>query len=300
MNNLITIENVKGYLDPVTGTAYLNAEDVARGFGFTTVAKSGNAVIRWARVNRYLSEFGLSKEIGRDDYIPENMVYRLGFRASNGTAKRFQAKLADEVIPAIRKTGMYMTDGAVQNILNNPTAFIEILTEYKKVQDENKSLAVQNARQKQLIGELKPKADYTDLILKNRSLVTITQIAKDYGMSGQAMNKILHSLGIIYNQSGQWLLYSRHQARGYTHSETVSITHADGREAVKMNTKWTQKGRLFLYDTLKKEDIVPDSDRGDKYYLFGQFELYLMLIQCVLIGILVALTYVLIRLGGGI
>lgn len=226
MNNLITIENVKGYLDPVTGTAYLNAEDVARGFGFTTVAKSGNAVIRWARVNRYLSEFGLLKEIGKDDYIPENMVYRLGFRASNGTAKRFQAKLADEVIPAIRKTGMYMTDGAVQNILNNPTAFIEIL------------------------------------ILKNRSLVTITQIAKDYGMSGQAMNKILHSLGIIYNQSGQWLLYSRHQARGYTHSETVSITHADGREAVKMNTKWTQKGRLFLYDTLKKEDIVPVIERG--------------------------------------
>lgn len=183
MNNLITIENVKGYLDPVTGTAYLNAEDVARGFGFTTVAKSGNAVIRWARVNRYLSEFGLSKEIGKDDYIPENMVYRLGFRASNGTAKRFQAKLADEVIPAIRKTGMYMTDGAVQNILNNPTAFIEILTEYKKVQDENKSLAVQNAR-------------------------------------------------------------------------------PDGREAVKMNTKWTQKGRLFLYDTLKKEDIVPIIERG--------------------------------------
>lgn len=140
MNNLITIENVKGYLDPVTGTAYLNAEDVARGFGFTTVAKSGNAVIRWARVNRYLSEFGLSKEIGKDDYIPENMVYRLGFRASNGTAKRFQAKLADEVIPAIRKTGMYMTDGAVQNILNNPTAFIEILTEYKRYKTKIKVL----------------------------------------------------------------------------------------------------------------------------------------------------------------
>lgn len=98
MNNLITIENVKGYLDPVTGTAYLNAEDVARGFGFTTVAKSGNAVIRWARVNRYLSEFGLSKEIGRDDYIPENMVYRLGFRASNGTAKK-----KEDIVPVIER-----------------------------------------------------------------------------------------------------------------------------------------------------------------------------------------------------
>lgn len=261
MKNLMTIENVKGFLDPKTGTAYLNAEDVARGFGFTQ-DKNGIEYVRWETVNGYLTKFGFSQRVGKDDYLPENMVYRLGFKANNETAKKFQAKLADDVIPAIRKTGMYMTENAVQNILNNPTAFIEILTEYKKVQDENKALAMQNASQKQLIGELKPKADYTDLILKSKSLVTITQIAKDYGMSGQAMNKILHNLGIIYNQSGQWLLYSKHQAKGYTHSETVNIVHSDGREDVKMNTKWTQKGRLFLYNTLKKEDIIPVIEKG--------------------------------------
>lgn len=261
MKNLMTIENVKGFLDSKTGTAYLNAEDVARGFGFTQ-DKNGIEYVRWETVNGYLTKFGFSQRVGKDDYLPENMVYRLGFKANNETAKKFQAKLADDVIPAIRKTGMYMTENAVQNILNNPTAFIEILTEYKKVQDENKSLTMQNASQKQLIGELKPKADYTDLILKSKSLVTITQIAKDYGMSGQAMNKILHNLGIIYNQSGQWLLYSKHQAKGYTHSETVNIVHSDGREDVKMNTKWTQKGRLFLYNTLKKEDIIPVIEKG--------------------------------------
>ena len=261
MKNLMTIENVKGVLDPTTGTAYLHAEDVARGFGFTQ-DKNGIEYVRWETVNGYLTKFGFSQRVGKDDYLPENMVYRLGFKANNETAKKFQAKLADDVIPAIRKTGMYMTDNAVQNILNNPTAFIEILTEYKKVQDENKSLTMQNASQKQLIGELKPKADYTDLILKSKSLVTITQIAKDYGMSGQAMNKILHNLGIIYNQSGQWLLYSKHQAKGYTHSETVNIVHSDGREDVKMNTKWTQKGRLFLYNTLKKENIIPVIEKG--------------------------------------
>lgn len=261
MKNLMTIENVKGFLDPKTGTAYLNAEDVARGFGFTQ-DKNGIEYVRWETVNGYLTKFGFSQRVGKDDYLPENMVYRLGFKANNETAKKFQAKLADDVIPAIRKTGMYMTENAVQNILNNPTAFIEILTEYKKVQDENKSLTMQNASQKQLIGELKPKADYTDLILKSKSLVTITQIAKDYGMSGQAMNKILHNLGIIYNQSGQWLLYSKHQAKGYTHSETVNIVHSDGREDVKMNTKWTQKGRLFLYNTLKKENIIPVIEKG--------------------------------------
>lgn len=261
MKNLMTIENVKGFLDSKTGTAYLNAEDVARGFGFTQ-DKNGIEYVRWETVNGYLTKFGFSQRVGKDDYLPENMVYRLGFKANNETAKKFQAKLADDVIPAIRKTGMYMTENAVQNILNNPTAFIEILTEYKKVQDENKSLTMQNASQKQLIGELKPKADYTDLILKSKSLVTITQIAKDYGMSGQAMNTILHNLGIIYNQSGQWLLYSKHQAKGYTHSETVNIVHSDGREDVKMNTKWTQKGRLFLYNTLKKEDIIPVIEKG--------------------------------------
>ena len=109
----------------------------------------------------------------------------------------------------------------------------------------------------QLIGELKPKADYTDRILNSKSLVSITQIAKDYGMSGKAMNGKLHELGIIYKLGGQWLLYSRYQAKGYTHSETVDITHSDGRADVVMNTKWTQKGRLFLYQHLKKHGILP-------------------------------------------
>ena len=113
------------------------------------------------------------------------------------------------------------------------------------------------AKQTQLIGELKPKADYTDRILQSKSLVTITQIAKDYGMSGAAMNEKLHELGVIYKLGGQWLLYSRYQAKGYTHSETVNITHKDGSGNVRMNTKWTQKGRLFLYGFLKKHGILP-------------------------------------------
>lgn len=207
------------------------------------------------------AKFNLGRQ-GETNVINEYGLYGLVLASRKPEAKEFKRWVTHEVIPAIRKTGMYMTDNAVQNILNNPTAFIEILTEYKKVQDENKNLTMQNASQKQLIGELKPKADYTDLILKSKSLVTITQIAKDYGMSGQAMNKILHNLGIIYNQSGQWLLYSKHQAKGYTHSETVNIVHSDGREDVKMNTKWTQKGRLFLYNTLKKENIIPVIEKG--------------------------------------
>lgn len=109
----------------------------------------------------------------------------------------------------------------------------------------------------QIIGELKPKADYYDEILKNPGLVTITQIAKDYGMSGKKMNDILHKLGIQYKQSGQWLLYDKYSRNGYTHSETIDITRTDGRPDVKMNTKWKQKGRIFLYNILKENGIVP-------------------------------------------
>lgn len=126
-----------------------------------------------------------------------------------------------------------------------------------KEQEEKQKLAITNQRQQQIIGELQPKADYVDRILKNKGLVTITQIAKDYGMSGQAMNNLLHDLKVQYKQSGQWLLYREHQGKGYTHSQTIDIVRKDGTPDVKMNTKWTQKGRLFLYDLLKENGILP-------------------------------------------
>ena len=120
---------------------------------------------------------------------------------------------------------------------------------------EQKDLVIK--QQEQQIGELKPKADYVDLILKNKGLVTITQIAKDYGFSGAKMNEKLHDLKIQYKQSGQWLLYREYQSCGYTHSETVDIVRKNGKHDVKMNTKWTQKGRLFLYDLLKNIGVYP-------------------------------------------
>lgn len=126
-----------------------------------------------------------------------------------------------------------------------------------KLKDSVKSLSTEVNMKNQIIGELKPKADYYDEILNNPGLVTITQIAKDYGMSGKKMNEVLHNLGIQYKQSDQWLLYSKYHGMGYTHSKTVDIVRSDGRPDVKMNTKWSQKGRIFLYETLKENGILP-------------------------------------------
>lgn len=127
----------------------------------------------------------------------------------------------------------------------------------KRLQQENTALQTSVLQKEQIIGELKPKADYTDKILQSKSLVTITQIAKDYGMSGAEMNRILHEMKIQYKQSNQWLLYRTYQGCGYTHSNTIDITRSNGLSDVQMQTKWTQKGRLFLYDKLKERGILP-------------------------------------------
>lgn len=198
------------------------------------------------------------------NFIPEGDVYRLITHSKLPAAEKFESWVFDEVLPSIRKHGAYMTEDIIKKVIAKPDFIIQLATELKKEQEQNKQLTETCSQQQQVIGELKPKADYVDKILKSDSLVTITQIAKDYGMSGQGMNKVLHDLHIIYSCNRQWLLYSQHQAKGYTFSETVDIPREDGTTKVVMNTKWTQKGRLFLYETLKKRNLLPLIERKEQ------------------------------------
>lgn len=128
-------------------------------------------------------------------------------------------------------------------------------------EEQKLRLLAETAQQQQLIGELKPKADYTDRILKSTGVVPVTAIAKDYGMSGTQLNKLLHELGVQYRMGDMWLLYRQYQDKGYTHSQTFDFAHCDGRPDSKMTTKWTQKGRLFLYELLKSNGILPMIER---------------------------------------
>lgn len=240
------------------GSISMNAEDTAIGFGWVDTSKSaidGAQLIkvRWARMNSYLREFGFSQDVAKNDYIPETLFYLLGMKANNESAKSYQMWIAADVIPSIRKHGIY----AIDDLLNDPDLAIRSLTKLKEERELRKSLELENTMQKQMLGELQPKVDYLNKILQNKSLVTITQIAKDYGMSGKSMNEILHKYKIQYKESDQWLLYSKYHDMGYTHSETVEIFHPDGATRVKMQTKWTQKGRIFLYTFLKSKNILP-------------------------------------------
>ena len=126
--------------------------------------------------------------------------------------------------------------------------------ENKKLEEENIQLAAENQ-------ELKHDKNYLDLIMRSKALLTVSQIAQDYGMSGKALNKQLAQMGIQYSINGQWILYARYKDCGYVSSRSIDITRADGRPDVVLHTEWTQAGRKFLYEELKKQGIIPMLER---------------------------------------
>lgn len=145
-----------------------------------------------------------------------------------------------------------------------PQSFSEALMlavkQQEKIEQQQLALESKNKEIVQLsatITEMQPKVSYVDTILSCKETVTTTQIAQDYGQSAKAFNILLRNFGVQHKVGGQWILYAKYLPCGYVQSETVSITHRDGSAGSVMHTKWTQKGRLFLYNELKKHEILP-------------------------------------------
>ncbi len=271
----LQIVNIKG-IDcyEQDGTVYLRLEAVARGLDITKTDKKNG--VEYKRMNRqgiqkWLYSFGIlnSENDELPDFIPENIFYRLAMKARNETVEKFQAMVADEIIPSIRRHGAYMTEDTLRKALNSPDFLIRLATKLKDEQERNRALEgkVEELESSvrtmdRVIGELAPKANYVDIILKNSSTVLITQIAQDYGMSAKALNRKLAELRIQRRVGRQWILYAEYQGKGYVHSKTIDIVHSNGRPDVMMQTEWTQKGRLFLYEELKKHGIYPMIERA--------------------------------------
>ncbi|MGX0910210.1 phage antirepressor [Staphylococcus caprae] len=175
--------------------------------------------------------------------INESGLYSLIFSSKLETAKRFKRWVTSEVLPAIRKHGIYATDSVIEQTIQNPDYIITVLTEYKKEKEQNLLL-------QQEIGELKPKADYVDEILKSTGTLATTQIAADYGISAQKLNKLLHEARLQRKVNKQWVLYSEHMGKSYTESDTIPIVRSDGREDTVLQTRWTQKGRLKIHEIM--------------------------------------------------
>ncbi|WP_251500670.1 phage antirepressor KilAC domain-containing protein [Otoolea muris] len=271
----LQIVNIKG-IDcyEQDGIVYLRLEAVARGLDITKTDKKNG--VEYKRMNRqgiqkWLYSFGIlnSENDELPDFIPENIFYRLAMKARNETAEKFQAMVADEIIPSIRRHGAYMTEDTLRKALNSPDFLIRLATKLKDEQERNRALEGKLEELEssvrtmdRVIGELAPKANYVDIILKSSSTVLITQIAQDYGMSAKALNRKLAELRIQRRVGRQWILYAEYQGKGYVHSKTIDIVHSNGRPDVMMQTEWTQKGRLFLYEELKKHGIYPMIERA--------------------------------------
>lgn len=246
----------------LNGEPWFVGKDVAAALGYGTGKAPVNAVANHVDLeDKGVTELMTPGGTQKMTIINESGLYSLVLSSKLPTAKAFKRWVTHDVLPSIRKHGAYATPETLDKMISSPEFGIKLLTALKEEQDKRGRLELENAQQRQIIGELKPLADYTSVILQNPGLVTITQIAKDYGMSGRAMNRLLAEKGVQYKQSGQWLLYQKYHDKGYTHSKTIDIVRTDGTKDVRMETKWTQKGRLFLYELLKADGILPVIER---------------------------------------
>ena len=199
------------------------------------------------------AKFNLGLSGGPAWCVNEPGLYSLVLACRKPQARAFKRWITHEVIPAIRKHGLY----AISDVAENPEMLLAALQALITEKKRGEQLEAQNLAQAQLLLEASPKLSYYEKVLRAPGAVAISKIAKDYGMSAR-LNKLLHDLGIQYKQGDQWLLYQEHAANGYTKSETG--TSKDGH--VWMHTKWTQAGRLFLYDLLKNRfGILPVIER---------------------------------------
>ena len=185
--------------------------------------------------------------------INESGMYSLILSSKLETAKKFKHWVTAEVLPSIRRHGVY----AIDEMLANPEAMISALMAYKEEREKRLALASENAVQKQQIAELQPKANYYDIVLNCPDLLPITVIAKDYGWSGRRMNRYLADKGIQFRQGDIWLLYQQYAQRGYTSTKTYAYPGSDGEKHSKVHTYWTQAGRLFIYSLMKADGNLP-------------------------------------------
>lgn len=222
------------------GTAYLKLETVARGLGFTRTADSGNEVVRWERVHKYLGEIGFMPTSGHDDFIPENIFYRLAMKAKNETAERFQALVADEIIPSIRKNGGYIANQ--ENLTPEQIVANALIVAQNIISQKDKQ-----------IEQMKPKAEFFDAVADSRTAISMNEVSKVLGIKGYGRNNLFEFLrnnGIL----DRWNVpYQRYIDRGWFRVIEQKYTR-QGEPCVTTKTLVYQKG----VDAIRKKILSAD------------------------------------------
>lgn len=191
------------------------------------------------------------------DFIGEANLYKLVFQSRKPEAQKFADWVTEEVLPSIRKHGAYMTEQTLEQALTDPEFLIKLATQLKEEKEKSKKLETDLGIVRQQLSEATPKATYYDIVLSCKDAMPISVIAKDYGMTAFELNSYLRENNVQYKCGDTWLLKKEFACFGYTDSETNIYHDKKGVEHSKIHTKWTQKGRLFIYELLKKNNILP-------------------------------------------
>lgn len=238
---------------------YFVGNDVAKILGYSNYRKAVfEHVDDEDKLRTQIRYAGQNREV---TVINESGLYSLILSSKMPNARKFKRWVTSEVLPAIRKHGAYMTDEKAFDVVNNKDGLADLLQQaadqlkqkdirIEEVEKENKNLTIQ-------LEESNKKANYLDLILGDPTPILITQIANDYGYSAVSFNKLLNKLRIQRRVNGQWILYRTYMGKGYTTTKNADYTDRHGNLKTKIYTVWTQKGRRFIYDILKKNDVLP-------------------------------------------
>ncbi|MDG4985527.1 phage antirepressor [Lactococcus lactis] len=195
--------------------------------------------------------------------INESGLYEAIIGSKKKDARQFKRWITHEVLPAIRKHGVYMTDAKLEEVLLNPDTLISLATQLKEERQARLGLEKENSQLNLELAAATEKTTYLDLILESPDDILITQIAQDYGFSAVKFNRILNELRIQRKVNKQWVLYSRYMGKGYIGSRTQNYVDSKGQERTSITTTWKQKGRKFLYETLKKHGYLPLVEQDD-------------------------------------
>lgn len=243
----------------INGVPYFVGKDVAEILGYSNTRK---ALLDHVDEEDKTDGVTIRDSIGREQapvLINESGLYSLILSSKMPNARRFKRWVTSEILPTIRKHGVYATD----ELIANPDLAIAAFTALKEEREKNRLLEQTTAVQKQQIAEMKPKASYYDVVLNCKDLISTSTVAKDYGKSAIWMNRYLHEKGVQFKQGEIWLLYQKYAEKGYTNTKTHSYSANDGTIHTKPHTYWTQKGRLFVYELLKADGILPTMEQED-------------------------------------
>lgn len=247
---IITIKNVRGYIDE-KGIAFLNLEDVARGLGFVEIAKSGNEVVRWRTIRKYLLSLGIiatscdgqGKE-NLPEFIPENIFYKLCMKANNETARKFQDLVCDEILPSIRKNGMYATD----KLLDDPEFAIKVFAKLKEEKEQRKKL-------EDKIEKDKPRVGFAKTIEKANKCILIREFSKILANEGiilgeKKLYKWLRDHKYILKYSTEPMQSAVNKVLFKVHKKVIYRSNG---AIISTTTKITGKGQIYFLNLLKKE-----------------------------------------------